>query len=79
MRASRSAWPRRAPPWTRSSPVGPQQYEAAYKKLGRRHELLTQALLSSSRVPLVRRQIVPMAARLPRVFAGVVDQLARPA
>ena len=57
----------------------PQQYEAAYKKLGRRHELLTHALLSSSRVPLVRRQIVPMASRLPRVFAGVVDQLARPA
>jgi flavin-dependent dehydrogenase len=57
----------------------PQQYEAAYKKLGRRHELLTRALLSSSRVPVVRRQIVPLAARLPRVFAGVVDQLARPA
>jgi flavin-dependent dehydrogenase len=56
----------------------PEQYEAAYKKLGRRHELLTQALLSSSRVPLVRRRIVPLAARLPWVFAGVVDQLARP-
>jgi flavin-dependent dehydrogenase len=57
----------------------PEQYEAAYKKLGRRHELLTHALLSSSRIPVVRRQIVPLAARLPRVFAGVVDQLARPA
>jgi flavin-dependent dehydrogenase len=57
----------------------PDQYEAAYKRLGRRHELLTQALLASSRLPVVRRQIVPLAARLPRVFAGVVDQLARPA
>jgi flavin-dependent dehydrogenase len=57
----------------------PDQYEAAYQRLGRRHELLTQALLASSRVPVVRRQIVPLAARLPRVFAGVVDQLARPA
>ena len=57
----------------------PASYEAAYKRLGRRHELLTHALLASSRVPAVRRRIVPLAARLPRVFAGVVDQLARPA
>jgi flavin-dependent dehydrogenase len=56
----------------------PDQYETAYQRLGRRHELLTQALLASSRVPVVRRQIVPLAARLPRVFSGVVDQLARP-
>jgi flavin-dependent dehydrogenase len=57
----------------------PERYEAAYRRLGRRHELLTRALLASSRTSLVRRQIVPLAARLPRVFAGVVDQLARPA
>jgi flavin-dependent dehydrogenase len=57
----------------------PERYEAAYTRIGRRHELLTQALLSSSRIPLVRRRIVPLAARLPRVFAGVVDQLASPA
>jgi flavin-dependent dehydrogenase len=57
----------------------PADYAAAYTKLGRRHELLTHALVRSSRVPVVRRQIVPLAARLPRVFAGVVDQLARPA
>jgi flavin-dependent dehydrogenase len=56
-----------------------EDYEAAYKKLGRRHELLTHALLTSSRIPVVRRRIVPLAARLPRVFGGVVDQLARPA
>jgi flavin-dependent dehydrogenase len=57
----------------------PERYAAAYHRLGRRHELLTRALLTSARAPLVRRQIVPLAARLPRVFAGVVDQLARPA
>jgi len=57
----------------------PDDYEATYQRLGRRHKLLTQALLVSSRVPAVRRRIVPLAARLPRVFAGVVDQLARPA
>jgi flavin-dependent dehydrogenase len=56
----------------------PERYESAYRRLGRRHELLTHALLASSRVPLVRRRIVPMAARLPGVFAGAVDQLARP-
>ena len=57
----------------------PEQYEAVYRRLGRRHELLTQALLGSSRVPAVRRRIVPLAARLPRVFGTAVDQLARPA
>jgi len=57
----------------------PADYEAAYRRLGRRHELLTHALVRSSRLTVVRRQIVPLAARLPRVFAGVVDQLARPA
>jgi flavin-dependent dehydrogenase len=57
----------------------PERYESAYKKLGRRHELLTHALLASSRRPLVRRQLVPLAARLPRVFSGAVDQLARQA
>lgn len=57
----------------------PQRYETAYRKLGRRHELLTHALLRSSRVPALRRRIVPLAERLPRVFSGVVNQLARPA
>jgi flavin-dependent dehydrogenase len=54
-------------------------YERAYRRTGRRHVLLTQALLASSRVPAVRRSIVPLAARLPRVFGAAVDQLARPA
>jgi flavin-dependent dehydrogenase len=56
-----------------------EDYETAYARLGRRHDLLTKALLTSSRVPLVRRSIVPAAARLPRVFGAAVNQLARPA
>lgn len=57
----------------------PEDYEAAYRRLGRRHELLTHALLTSSRMQVVRRRIVPTATRLPWVFDAAVDQLARPA
>lgn len=57
----------------------PGDYAAAHRRIGQRHELLTRALLRGSRVPALRRRIVPMAARMPRVFANVVDQLARPA
>jgi len=57
----------------------PEDYESAYRRLGRRHELLTQALLASSRVQAVRRRIVPTASRLPWVFDAAVDQLSRPA
>jgi flavin-dependent dehydrogenase len=57
----------------------PTRYEAAYRRLGRRHELLTHALLRSSRVPVLRRQLVPMADRLPWLFGGIVNTLARPA
>jgi flavin-dependent dehydrogenase len=57
----------------------PADYEKAWRRLGWRHDLLTKALLGSSRVPLVRRQLVPLAGRLPWVFEGAVDQLARPA
>lgn len=57
----------------------PEDYETAYRRIGRRHELLTHALLASSRVPAVRRRLVPLAARLPWVFGAAVDQLARPA
>jgi flavin-dependent dehydrogenase len=56
-----------------------EDYETAYVRLVRRHELLTKALLGSSRLPLVRGSIVPAAARLPWLFGAAVDQLARPA
>ena len=35
------------------------------------------ALLAAARRPLVRRALVPAAARLPSVFGAAVDQLAR--
>jgi flavin-dependent dehydrogenase len=57
----------------------PARYEAAWRRIGRRHDLLTAGLLAASGVPLVRRHLVGAAARLPRVFDLAVDQLARPA
>ena len=57
----------------------PHDYEQAWRRLGRRHDLLTKTLLGSSRVPVVRRRLVPLAGRLPWVFETAVDQLARPA
>ncbi len=57
----------------------PDRYEPAARRLGRRHELLTHALLRATRRPAVRRRLVPLAAAAPRVFGAAVDQLARPA
>ncbi len=54
-------------------------YDRAWRRIGRRHDLLTRALLGTTRVPLVRRHLVRTAALAPRVFSAVVDQLARPA
>jgi flavin-dependent dehydrogenase len=57
----------------------PQAYEAAWRRLGWRSQLLTQALLTTTRHRAVRARVVPAAAALPRVFGAAVDQLARPA
>lgn len=57
----------------------PDRYEAAARRLGRRHSALTLGLLTATRVPVVRRNLVPAARRLPAVFGAVVDQVARPA
>ena len=56
----------------------PQSYEAAWRRIGRRQHLLTAGLLTATRVPVVRRQLVGAASRLPGVFGAAVDQLARP-
>jgi flavin-dependent dehydrogenase len=53
-------------------------YEAAARRLGRRHDLLTLGLLSATRSPLVRDRVVAAAHLLPGVFSAAVDQLARP-
>ncbi len=56
----------------------PERYEAQARRLSRRHELLTHALLRATAHPLVRRQLVPMAARAPWLFSAAVNQLSRP-
>ncbi len=57
----------------------PARYERDWRRVTRRHDLMTQGLLTATRHQAVRRRIVPTAARLPRVFATAVNQLARPA
>ena len=57
----------------------PQHYEGEWRRLGRRHDLLTKSLVLAASLPSVRRRIVPASARMPAVFGAVVDQLARPA
>jgi flavin-dependent dehydrogenase len=55
----------------------PRDYDAQWRRVSRRYRLITEALLGAARHPALRRTIVPAAARLPRVFAAAVDQLAR--
>ena len=57
----------------------PDRYEGDYRRLGRRHDLLTHSLLAVTSVPVVRRRIVSAAHRMPGLFGAAVDQLARPA
>ncbi len=57
----------------------PERHEGACRRLGWRHELLTWGLLTATGLGPARRRVVPLAARLPRVFDLAVDQLARPA
>ena len=57
----------------------PGRYERDWRRVTRRHDLLTQGLVTATRHQAVRRRIVPTAARLPRVFETAVNQLARPA
>jgi flavin-dependent dehydrogenase len=54
----------------------PEDYERLWRQATRRHRLLTEALLLASGNRTSRRLIVPGAARLPRAFAAVVNQLA---
>ena len=56
----------------------PERYDAQARRLGRRHELLTHALLRATAHPALRRRLVPAATRLPWLFSAAVNQLARP-
>ncbi|MEV7725119.1 NAD(P)/FAD-dependent oxidoreductase [Streptomyces sp. NPDC087917] len=55
----------------------PQEYERAWRELSRGYRTLTGALLWARRRPSLSGRIVPLAARLPGVFAGAVNLLAR--
>ncbi|MEU9353614.1 NAD(P)/FAD-dependent oxidoreductase [Streptomyces griseoloalbus] len=57
----------------------PAAYEREWRRLTRRHRWLTRALLGVTRIPSVRRALVPAAQRLPGLFSAAVDALARPA
>ncbi|HEX3790666.1 MAG TPA: NAD(P)/FAD-dependent oxidoreductase [Pseudonocardiaceae bacterium] len=54
----------------------PGDYERAWLRVSRRSRLITAGLLWARGRPALARSVVPVAARLPRVFAAAVDQLA---
>ncbi|MFD8970198.1 NAD(P)/FAD-dependent oxidoreductase [Streptomyces sp. NPDC059568] len=53
----------------------PQEYEDAWRRLSRRHRLLTEGLLRVSGHAAGARLIVPAAARMPSLFAAAVRAL----
>ncbi|MET9429308.1 MULTISPECIES: FAD-dependent monooxygenase [unclassified Streptomyces] len=53
----------------------PRAYEGAWRRLSRRHRLLTEALVRLSSRPGTARLVVPVASRLPPVFAAGVHAL----
>ncbi|MEU7137096.1 NAD(P)/FAD-dependent oxidoreductase [Streptomyces sp. NPDC046261] len=53
----------------------PQEYEARWRRLTRRHRLLTEGLLLAREHPRAAGLIVPAASRLPRLFAAAVHAL----
>jgi hypothetical protein len=54
----------------------PLAYEQAWRKVSRRHRLLTESLLRVRQHPRLARRIVPAATRFPTVFTALVNQLA---
>ena len=54
----------------------PGQYDRQWRQMSRRYRLLTAAVVKASAYAPLRSRIVPAAAALPRVFAGLVNQLA---
>jgi hypothetical protein len=57
----------------------PASYERSWRRVTRRHDLLTRGLLTVTRHRSLRTRIVPAAAALPRIFEMAVNELARPA
>jgi flavin-dependent dehydrogenase len=54
----------------------PQDYERAWQRVTWRSRLITSGLLWARHRPGIGRAVVPLAARLPTVFAAAVNQLA---
>ncbi len=54
----------------------PGDYDHQWRKMSRRYRLLTARLLQASAYAPVRSRIVPAATALPKIFAGLVNQLA---
>lgn len=54
----------------------PERYERDWHDVTRHYRWLTGGLLGATRVPVVRRALVPAAERLPGVFAAAVNALA---
>jgi flavin-dependent dehydrogenase len=55
----------------------PERYETAWRRMGRRHDLMTHGLLVATRPAVLRRRIVRAAAGVPWVFSAAVNELAR--
>src|SRR4029078_5980555 len=54
----------------------PEDYDRQWRRMSRRYRRLTAAVLQASESAPLRSRIVPAAAALPKVFAGIVNQLA---
>ncbi|MFI1577337.1 NAD(P)/FAD-dependent oxidoreductase [Embleya sp. NPDC020630] len=54
----------------------PERYERDWRRLSRRHRVLTEALLTARAHPRTARLIVPAAHRLPTAFTTIVNALA---
>ena len=54
----------------------PGDYDRYWRRMSRRYRLLTAAVLHASEYAPMRSRIVPTAVALPKVFAGIVNQLA---
>jgi flavin-dependent dehydrogenase len=54
----------------------PGDYDRQWQRMSRRYRLLTAAVLRTSEYSSLRSYIVPAASAMPKMFAGIVNQLA---
>jgi flavin-dependent dehydrogenase len=55
----------------------PQDYDRAWREITREYRVLTHTLVEATRVPLIRRNLVPAAAATPWLFDAAIRSLAR--